>query len=83
MQTQEESYKWIKSRRYDLCVDGKISEEDYEKDLANYKKMIGAQLETEKLQVKDLPSKSNVKKRANSTSIAGLREKMLEELRKK
>ena len=77
MSEESEDYKWIQSR-YEACMNGEISEEEYLKDLDDYKKRLGSQ-GTEKEKVK---SGSSSTTRVRSTSIAGLRNKLLEELKK-
>ena len=79
MSEESEDYKWIQSR-YEACMNGEISEEEYLKDLDEYKKKLGSQ-GTEEEKVKS-GSSSTSSTRVRSTSIAGLRNKLLEELKK-
>ncbi len=79
MSTAEELYDWINSR-YEACKRGEITEDEYLKDLAEYKKKL-EQLDSKE----DIPvhkTASGDIKTVKSTSIAGLRSKLLEELRK-
>ena len=70
MSSQDELYEWIQSR-YQQCVNGEISEDVYLKDLEEYNKKV-EKITTEKKEVK----------KVRSTSIAGLRSKLLDELKK-
>ncbi|RMG27846.1 MAG: hypothetical protein D6732_19740 [Methanobacteriota archaeon] len=79
MSTAEELYEWINSR-YEACKRGEISEDEYLKDLAEYKEKlakldVGENIPVHKTASGDL-------KTVKSTSIAGLRKKLLDELMK-
>ncbi len=78
MSEESEDYKWIQSR-YEACINGEISEEEYMKDLEEYKRRLGTQAEEAK-DTSSSDAKPHTKVR--STSIAGLRNKLLEELKK-
>jgi hypothetical protein len=76
MSNSDELYKWI-NERYEACIKGDISEDQYLKDLDEYKLKISQ----EEKKVTENSGKSKTKK-VKSTSIAGLRSKLLEELKK-
>lgn len=69
MSSKDELYEWIQDR-YQQCVNGDITEEVYLKDLEEYNKKI-----------EKITEKKETKK-VRSTSIAGLRSKLLDELKK-
>ncbi len=78
MSEESEDYKWIQSR-YEACINGEISEEEYMKDLEEYKRRLGTQAEETK---ESNTSEAKTHTKVRSTSIAGLRNKLLEELKK-
>jgi hypothetical protein len=79
----DELYIWI-NKRYEDFTDGFISEEDYLKDLEHYKKKLALAETTypEKTVEKREDPDSIAPSQVRSTSIAGLRKKLLEEMRK-
>lgn len=78
MSNSEELYKWI-NERYEMCMNGDITEEEYLKDLEEYKIKIGQE---EAKQAKEKKQTQVSKSKVRSTSIAGLRSKLLDELKK-
>ncbi len=80
--TIEELYDWV-NERYNEYSKGAIKEEDYLEDLEYYKTRLASSQEDVKPEVK---SKTDNKKlpitRVRSTSIAGLRKKLMDELKK-
>ncbi|MHA2251844.1 MAG: hypothetical protein ACXAD7_15885 [Candidatus Kariarchaeaceae archaeon] len=80
----EELYEWVNGR-YNEYTEGQIAEEVYLKDLEYYKQRLASsqELPTEEIKVKNEPSKTTKKStRVRSTSIAGLRKKLMDELKK-
>lgn len=81
-------YEWV-NERYNLYLNGNITEEVYTKDLDVYKKKLAESHENiEKYVQKDenTPKRTPRDKidpnKVRSTSIAGLRKKLLEEMKK-
>lgn len=79
MSSAEELYEWINGR-YEACKRGEITEDEYLKDLSVYKEKLAS------LNIKDeIPvhkTASGDLATVKSTSIAGLRKKLLDELMK-
>ena len=81
-------YEWV-NERYNLYLGGEITEEVYTKDLEIYKKKLAESQENiekyvqedEKAQKRTPNDKINPNK-VRSTSIAGLRKKLLDEMKK-
>ncbi|MHA2090701.1 MAG: hypothetical protein ACW98K_07565 [Candidatus Kariarchaeaceae archaeon] len=78
----EELYDWV-TNRYNQYSEGEISEEEYLADLDYYKSQL-AQSEEEVAEVSGTTKTSYEEKpgstRVRSTSIAGLRKKLMDEL---
>jgi DNA mismatch repair ATPase MutS len=81
-------YTWI-NKRYNLYLNGELAEEDYTQDLDIYKaKLAESQENIEKYVQKEETSKTRTPKdkinpnKVRSTSIAGLRKKLLDEMKK-
>ncbi len=79
MTSAEQLYDWINSR-YEACKRGEITEEEYLADLAVYKQKLSELDDQENIPVHK--TASGDLKTVKSTSIAGLRKKLLEELMK-
>lgn len=79
----DELYTWI-NKRYEDYTDGFISKEAYQKDLEHYKKKLAlaeSPQEDKTVEEKQDPQ-SIAPNQVRSTSIAGLRKKLLEEMKK-
>ena len=81
-------YTWI-NERYNLYLNGELSEEEYTQDLDAYKeKLAETQENIEKYVQKDVSTQNRTPKdkinpnKVRSTSIAGLRKKLLDEMKK-
>ena len=81
-------YEWV-NERYNLYLEGEITEEAYTQDLDVYKKKLAKSQENiEKYVQKDESTQKRTPKdkidpnKVRSTSIAGLRKKLLDEMKK-
>lgn len=80
--TIEELYEWVNTR-YTNYTEGSVTEEEYLNDLEYYKERLANSQETvEEPKVKNQVSEKPKRTRVRSTSIAGLRKKLMEELKK-
>ncbi len=83
-------YEWI-NKRYEQYINGDIAEEVYLKDLDFYKQKLAESeeniepfVETEDIDKSKLEAEEKINpNKVRSTSIAGLRKKLLEEMGKK
>ncbi len=80
MSESEQLFEWINSR-YEACRRGEISEETYMKELAEYNAKIAKLEKNTKEKIVEKNEDGSLK-RVRSTSIAGLRSKLLDELKK-
>ena len=81
MNTPEELYKWI-LEEYEKYKANQISKEEYEEKLKEYEAKL-KKLEKTKIQEKALDEVEKQKGVVRSTSVAGLRNQILKELRKR
>ncbi len=80
----EELYEWVNDK-YNQYSEGEITEEDYLADLDYYKTRLAHSQEepvTVSTQTKTSSKEKPVSTRVRSTSIAGLRKKLMDELQK-
>ena len=79
-------YEWV-NQRYNQYLEGEINEEEYTHDLSEYKKKLAESQENIEKYVQAETSTRTPKDKINpnkvrSTSIAGLRKKLLDEMKK-